>query len=104
MNHGENRTSLRRAIWVGMVLVLAAPLGASWPTMGQERKDAPLLDAVKMPVRGPDHAVVGRRFTLEFLVTNTGTSTLKGLELLAKLDAALEHESKSPSQRVRIEP
>ena len=112
MNHGKNRTSLRRAIWVGMVLVLAAlteapyeaPLGASWPTMGQEGKDAPLLDVVKMPVRGPDHAVVGRRFTLEFLITNTGTSTLKGLELLAKLDAALEHESKSQDQRIRIEP
>jgi hypothetical protein len=72
--------------------------------MGQERKDAPLLVTVKMPVRGPDQAVVGRRFTLEFLVTNTGSTTLRGLELLAKLDAALEHESKSQNQRIQIDP
>jgi hypothetical protein len=37
-------------------------------------------------------------------VTNTGTSTLRGLELLARLDASLEHESKSQNQRIKIDP
>jgi hypothetical protein len=108
MKHGEKTRKtgapLRRAVWLGIALVLAAPLGASRLTLGQEGKDAPLLDVVKMPVRGPDQAVVGRRFTLEILVTNTGTSTLRGLELLARLDASLEHESKSQNQRIKIDP
>ncbi|HMF17571.1 MAG TPA: hypothetical protein VKE98_10215 [Gemmataceae bacterium] len=72
--------------------------------MGQEGKDRPLLDVVKMPIRGPDQAVVGRRFTLEILVTNTGNSILKGLELLADLDAALEHEPKVQNHRIKIDP
>ena len=112
MKHGEKTrkigSPLARGIWLGIVLVLVAPLGASRLTWGNGEspklaQQVSSLAAVKMSVRGPDQAVVGRRFTLEFLITNTGTATLKDLEFVAKIDAALEHESKALEHRVKLD-
>src|SRR5260370_41374577 len=79
---GKAGSSLRRGLWLGMAIILAAPLGGSRLTLGQDdlpksgKENNSSLSAVKMPIRRPDHAVVGRRFTLEGLITNMGTSTV----------------------------
>jgi hypothetical protein len=102
----------RRYLWLSLAVVLAGSLGLSSLTPGRDqvpepKKDptpASSLSAAEISIRGPEQAVVGQRFTLEVFILNSGTTPLKDLEFVAKMDAHLEHESRTREHRVAVEP
>jgi hypothetical protein len=62
------------------------------------------LAAVQMIFGAPEELVAGQRATLEIFLLNTGSTPVKDLEFVAKLDANLEQASKETEFRVAVEP
>ncbi len=101
----------RRGVWLGLVVIVAGLVGMSSLTLGRDqapgarKEPAPTssLAAAEMILRGPDQAVAGQRFTLEVLIVNSGATALKDLEIVARMDAHLEQESKEREHREAID-
>jgi hypothetical protein len=88
------------------VLLWSGPThgGDQVPPAPAAANKASALAAVQMIFHGPDELVAGQRATLEVFLLNTGTSSIKDLEFVAKLDANLEPASKETEFRVAVEP
>jgi len=101
MKHTKKAAFLRgKGVWLGMAIFLAGWLGGANLANGQD--SAPLSTA-QMKVRGPDNGVVGQRFTLEILITNTGGGTLKDLRLLAAMDTNLDQKDSGGENLAKVD-
>jgi hypothetical protein len=102
MNHIDKKTS----VWLGIAMLLGGGLGVTSFTSGQDGTPRPrqgtqvaptVVATPQMTIRGPNEAVVGRRFTLEVIIANPSAQAMKGLEFVAELDGNLEQDSKARS-------